>query len=208
MSKVENDVFLQAADALIEAGRFLFSRGWVPATSGNFSMKLPDGNLALTVSGRHKGRLTRDDILLADPDGRSLDSRKPSAETLLHVQIYRRFPEVGCVLHPHTVNATLLSRMAGETLLLQDYELLKAFPGVDTHDCQVEVPVFANDQDIQRLSGKIDTWMDHHSPVHGYLIAGHGFYTWGTSVDDALRHIEAFEFLFECEMILRGGRKA
>jgi methylthioribulose-1-phosphate dehydratase len=199
--------FQAAAAALIEAGRFLFNRGWVPATSGNFSARLSDGQLALTVSGRHKGRLAADDILLADAAGNSLDERRPSAETALHVQIYRRFPEVGCVLHPHTVNATLLSRLAPGGLELQDYELLKAFPGVDSHECRVTVPVFGNEQDIARLAARVDGWMSDHMPVYGYLIEGHGFYTWGRTVDDALRHVEAFEFLFDCELRLRELRR-
>ena len=198
--------FSRSADELIAAGRFLFDRGWVPATSGNFSARLPDGTLALTVSGRHKGRLTRSDILHADAEGRSFDGRRPSAETGLHVQIYRRFPDVGAVLHPHTVNATLLSQLAADGLELQDYELLKAFPGIDTHDCRVRVPVFDNDQDIGRLAARVDALMDAREPLYGYLIRGHGFYTWGTRVDDALRHVEAFEFLFECEMRKRSMR--
>ena len=178
----------------------------MPATSGNFSVRLPDGRLVLTVSGRHKGKLTPDDLLLADADGRSLDGRRPSAETQLHVQVYRRFPGARCVLHPHTVNATLLSRLHAGRLVLQDYELLKAFSGVDSHDCAVTVPIFPNDQDIDRLAQVVDAYMARHAAVHGYLIAGHGFYTWGSSVEDALRHVEAFEFLFDCEMRLHGAR--
>ena len=206
---MENE-FETLSAQLIEVGRFLFQRGWVPATSGNFSARLSDGRLALTVSGRHKGRLTPDDILLADAEGRSLDDRRPSAEALLHVQIYQRFPDACAVLHPHTVNATLLSRRQEVELVLQDYELLKAFPGIDSHDCEIRVPIFPNDQDMAWLSRRIDGWMDQAQgrgdPIHGYLIGGHGFYTWGSSIDDALRHVEAFEFLFECEMRLRTGR--
>ena len=83
--------------------------------------------------------------------------------------------------------------------------MLKAFPGIDTHDCKVSVPVFANDQDIGRLAMVVETRMAENEEVfHGYLIRGHGFYTWGDSVDDALRHVEAFEFLFDCEMRRKG----
>lgn len=192
--------FNQRADELIEAGRYLHAQGWVPATSGNFSARLSDGTLALTVSGRHKGKLTRDDILHADEAGVSFDDRRPSAETALHVQLYRRFADVTAVLHPHTVNATLLSQLTSHALELMDYELLKAFPGVDTHDCAVSVPVFDNDQDISRLAQRVDAAMDRVPVLHGYLIRGHGFYTWGRTTDDAVRHVEAFEFLFECEM--------
>jgi methylthioribulose-1-phosphate dehydratase len=197
--------FEQRADELIAAGRWLYRRGMVPATSGNFSARLGDGCLAITVSGRHKGRLTRADILLTDANGQSLDDRRPSAETLLHVQLYRRFPGTGAVLHPHSVNATLLSRLCREHLVLQDYELLKAFPGVDTHACKVTVPLFDNDQDIGRLAGRVEDYMDHHGLVFGYLIRSHGFYTWGATVDEALHHVEALEFLFDCEIRLRGA---
>lgn len=192
---------------LIKAGRFLYRRGWVPATSGNLSARLADDTIAITVSGRHKGRLTEQDIMRVDGEGASLDSRRPSAETLLHLQIYHRLSPIQVVLHPHSVHATLLSRLHENELELQDYELLKAFPGIDTHDCRITVPIFPNDQDIGRLSREVDEYMANHQAVHGYLIAGHGFYTWGETMEDALRHVEAFEFLFECEVRLWGARR-
>ena len=196
--------FLQRAEELVEAGRQLYAQGMVPATSGNLSARLADGSIAVTVSGRHKGRLTTDDIMRVDPQGSSMDGRRPSAETLLHTHIYGRFAEAAVVLHPHSVNATVLSLLSGDTLLLQDYELLKAFPGVVTHHCRVEVPVFDNDQDIARLAAVVDERLARGCNAPGYLIRGHGFYTWGGSTEDALRHVEAFEFLFACELRRRG----
>ena len=191
----------QRADELIEAGRLLYSLGMVPATSGNFSARLLDNTMLITVSGRNKGRLTRADIMLADTAGNSLDGNRPSAETRLHVQIYNHFPDARCVLHPHSVNATLLSLLTEGDIELQGYEILKAFPGINSHACKVTVPVFSNDQDIGRLATAVETRMqDSEDIFHGYLIRGHGFYTWGNSVDDALKHVEAFEFLFDCEM--------
>jgi len=198
--------FERRARELIEAGRELYRLGMVPATSGNFSARLADGSVAITVSGRHKGRLTEDGILRVDAEGRSLDDRRPSAETLLHLNLYRRYPDAHFVLHPHSVNATLLSRLHPEELVLQDYELLKAFPGIDTHACRVRVPVFDNDQDIARLAARVEERLADHEPVHGYLIRGHGFYTWGASIEDAMRHVEAFDFLFDCELRMRGTR--
>jgi methylthioribulose-1-phosphate dehydratase len=200
--------FEQRAAELIEAGRMLYQLGMVPATSGNFSARLADGCIAITVSGSHKGRLTFDDIMMIDAAGLSLDDRRSSAETGLHLQIYHRFPDAAAVLHPHSVNATLISRGRRDHLVLTDYELLKAFPGVDTHECAVTVPVFANRQDIPALAAEVDDWMARHEgPVHGYLIGGHGFYTWGVTVEDALRHVEAFEFLFDCELRAGGLRR-
>lgn len=198
--------FSEKAQQLIEAGRFIDSKGWVPATSGNFSARLSDGTIAITVSGIHKGQLVDEDIMLINAEGRSLDGKKPSAETLLHTAVYRRFPGVRAVLHPHSLNSTLVSRLFKDELVLEDYELLKALPDIDTHETRTVIPIFPNDQDIRRLSEKIDRYMDSHGPIHAYIIAGHGFYTWGTSVKDALRHVEALEFLFDCEIRLYGAQ--
>lgn len=192
------------ARELVRAGKYFYKRGWVPATSGNFSARLDEVRMAITVSSRHKGHLNEKDIMVADLQGNSLTKgKKPSAEALLHAILYRRDPAIGAVLHTHSVNATVLSLLCQERLRLTDYEVLKAFSGIDTHQCEVTVPIFPNDQDIARLADRVDRYLDIHVGIPGYLIAGHGFYTWGASVNDARRHIEAFEFLFECEVLMQ-----
>lgn len=203
-----SDDFAQRAHELIEAGRFIDNRGWVPATSGNFSARLADGRIAITVSGRHKGRLTLADIMLVDAEGRSLDGQTPSAETQLHTALYRRYSSVGAVLHPHSPGSTLLSRLRTGQVDLENYELLKALKGIRTHESRVTVPIFPNDQDIPRLADIIDRWMDNHGDIHGYIIASHGFYTWGDNVREALRQVEALEFLFDIESRLHGVSNA
>ena len=191
--------FQTAATQLIEAGRELHALGMVPATSGNFSVRLDDGRIAITVSGRHKGRLTEADIMLLDAGGRALDQRRPSAETGLHLQLYRRFPMIRGILHPHSQAATLTAHRTEPLVVLEGYELLKAFEGITTHQTRLEIPVFDNDQDIDRLSAKVDAYMDQHEGVRAYLIRGHGFYCWGNSVEAALRQCEALEFLLQSE---------
>ncbi|MEK0362950.1 methylthioribulose 1-phosphate dehydratase [Pseudomonas sp. CBC3] len=193
------------SQAIIDAGRFLYGRGWSPATSSNYSARLTSAEALLTVSGKHKGQLTVDDLLAVDMDGRSLEEgKKPSAETLLHTQLYRWQPEIGAVLHTHSVNATVLSRVClSDSLVFADYELQKAFSGIATHESQVVVPIFDNDQDIERLAARVQPWLDEHPDCAGYLIRGHGLYTWGAQMNDALRQIEAFEFLFDCELKMR-----
>ena len=190
---------------IIEAGRFLYARGWSPATSSNYSTRLSASQALLTVSGKHKGQLGPDDVLATDLAGNSLEpGKKPSAETLLHTQLYSWRPEIGAVLHTHSVNATVLSRLTpGDSIEFEDYELQKAFSGVSTHESRVLVPIFDNDQDIARLAAKVQPWLEAHPDCVGYLIRRHGLYTWGARMSDALRQIEAFEFLFECELKAR-----
>jgi methylthioribulose-1-phosphate dehydratase len=100
----------------------------------------------------------------------------------------------------------VLSRGMQGPLAFRGYELAKAFPGVTTHAATLVVPVFANDQDTGRLAQTIDSWMAAHAPVHGFLLVQHGFYTWGACVASALRHVEAFDHLFRCELAWRTGR--
>ena len=190
---------------IIEAGRFLYARGWSPATSSNYSTRLTASQALLTVSGKHKGQLGPDDVLATDLAGNSLEpGKKPSAETLLHTQLYSWRAGIGAVLHTHSVNATVLSRLTpGDSIEFEDYELQKAFSGVSTHESKVLVPIFDNDQDIARLAAKVQPWLQAHPDCVGYLIRGHGLYTWGARMSDALRQIEAFEFLFECELKTR-----
>ncbi|TBW54443.1 methylthioribulose 1-phosphate dehydratase [Marinobacter halodurans] len=195
--------YAEAAQSLIEAGRFLYANGWSPATSSNYSARIDEQHVAITVSGRHKGQLGAGDIMVVDLTGKPVQSNtRSSAETLLHTVLYEQFPDIGVVLHTHSVNATVLSRaLAGEGRLeLRDYELQKAFPGVGTHESTLSIPIFENTQDIEALSRETRQWFAEHPDQPGYLIRGHGLYTWGKTMADCLRHVEAFEFLFACEL--------
>jgi methylthioribulose-1-phosphate dehydratase len=201
-SLTTNAAFSTLAQEIVAAGRYIHQLGWVPATSGNFSARIDDTRIAITVSGKHKGYLCSDDIMQVGLQGQSLDGKKPSAETLLHTTLYQRDSDVGAVLHPHSPASTLISRLVKDRLVLENYELLKAFPHIKTHESRVIIPIFPNDQNIARLALQVDAYMDAHADVVGYIIEGHGFYTWGASMNDALRHVEALEFLFNQELQL------
>ncbi len=195
----------QFTEQIIQAGQFLYARGWSPATSSNYSARLSANQVLLTVSGKHKGQLGVDDILATDLQAQSLEpNKKPSAEALLHTQLYNWQPSIQAVLHTHSVNATVLSRLeSGSQIEFTDYELQKAFNGISSHKQPLLVPIFDNDQDIPRLAQQVQQWLDVHPDCPGYLIRGHGLYTWGISMQETLRHIEAFEFLLECELKVR-----
>lgn len=187
-----------AVETVIEAGRRLDAMRYVPATAGNISVRLDAGRMAITRSGCHKGRLTPADVMQVDLSGRALTPQKPSAETLLHCQLYRLFPEVGAVLHGHSVPGTVVS-LAGGPIRFTGYEIVKAFPGQTTHDVTVELPVVENDQDIARMAGVVEPILMAGAPL-GYLIRGHGVYVWGPDMPAALARFEGLEFLLACEL--------
>ena len=189
-----------ASQAIIGAGRRMDALGLVPATAGNLSTRLPNGLIAVTRSGCHKGHLDQSGVMLVDSSGLPLTpGSRPSAETGLHCQIYQAIPSAGAVLHGHSVPATVLSMLVrDDRITLAGYELLKAFEDQATHDAVVDVPVFDNDQDIARLSRAIAPRLPGCRA--GYLIRGHGVYTWGPDMETALARLEGLEFLLACEL--------
>jgi methylthioribulose-1-phosphate dehydratase len=158
------------------------------------------------VSGRDKGRLTDSDIMQVDLGGRPIGTpQRPSAETLLHTQVYARFAGAGAVLHTHSHNQTVASRLFARegAVRFEGYELIKALRGNDTHDTAITLPVFPNTQEMPVLVDTVDRWLDAGRELPGYLIDGHGLYAWGLDLAEARRHLEALDFLLGCELDLR-----
>ena len=195
----------QVAGEIVSTARELAARGWTPATSSNFSMRLDEAHAAITVSGLDKGRLTEDGVMVVDLDGRPVATeQRPSAETVLHTRLYRRDAGIGCVLHTHSLVQTVASRVFAPSggVRLKGYELAKAIAGTTTHEAVIELPVLANSQDMPATAGQVEALLDA-GPLSGYLIAGHGLYAWGRDLAEARRHLEAFEFMLACELELR-----
>ncbi|WP_026340717.1 methylthioribulose 1-phosphate dehydratase [Thioalkalivibrio sp. ALJT] len=189
---------------LAEAGRELADRGWLPARTGHFSARLDDQHIAITAPGRSKDLLDSHDFIVVDLDGHLVSgSGEPGPETFLHIIMYRRDSRLGAVLHTHSVHGTVLSRKAQDSLLLRDYEALRELPGCPHPNHGLQIPVFANEPDIKQLAARVDAAMDHNPELPGYLISGHGLYTWGQTVELAMQRTEAFEFMFECETLAR-----
>lgn len=203
---VSAELMAERADAIAEAARELAAFGWTPATSSNFSMRIDADHAAITISGRDKGRLGRDDIMLIDMDGKAVgSSHRPSAETGLHTQVYRRFPDANVVLHTHSRTQSVASRLfaAAGRVHLEGWELQKAISGYTTHESVLDIPVFPNTQHMPELEAQVDAWIDSGKPLYAYLIDGHGIYTWGHDMAETRRHLEALEFLLGCELDLR-----
>jgi methylthioribulose-1-phosphate dehydratase len=197
----DEDLLRQEIEELCATARGCYARGWVPATSGNFSVR--SGNrVFITASGLDKGKLTAEDLLKIDISGEVIGGKgRPSAETKLHLVIYRERPNAGAILHVHSVWNTLLS---GEFesdgfVALRGYELLKGLAGVTTHKHEERVPIIENTQEYAPLAVKLKGVLQENAATHGVLLSRHGLYTWGESVAEARRHLEALEFLFEVE---------
>lgn len=194
--------FTAAAEEIVGVGRRLASRNLVPGAGGNCSMRLDDGRVAITISGRFKGRLTVEDVTRVDLDGNAGDGVTPSAETLLHCSLYATKPETQVVLHVHSFSATVLSRHFPDLkeIILTGYEMQKAMPDVTTHESVVPIPIVDNSQDMVALRKIVEARLAERPEAPAYIVRGHGLYAWGRDLDEAERVVEALELLLACEL--------
>jgi methylthioribulose-1-phosphate dehydratase len=193
------DVVLEAA--LADLARHCYDRSWLLGTSGNFSAVVKRSPLTLTITatGLDKGTLAASQFVRVNAAGTVTEGNgRPSAETALHLVIVRT-RQAGAVLHTHSVWSTMLSDLhSGKGgVAIEGYEMLKGLTGVTTHAHREWLPIFENDQDMQRLSGVVEAGLRDHPNAHGFLLRNHGLYTWGEDLQQAKRHLEILEFLLE-----------
>ena len=202
--------FAKLARELAAIGRGFYLRGWVLGTSGNFSAVVSRDplRLAITSTGLDKGNLTPAHFLEMDANSKITRGKgNPSAEALLHLAIVRS-RGAGAVLHTHSVWSTLLSGAHADRggVALQGYEMLKGLEGVRTHEHREWLPILENSQDMAGLSQVVSKTLSERPGIHGFLLRGHGLYTWGASLEEAKRHVEILEFLME--VVGRSGASA
>lgn len=192
----------QAFAELREVKTLFAERGWFPGTSGNLSIRTGEFSsdqfaFAITSSGKDKSVNTPSDYLLVDQNGKPIEATglKPSAETLIHCEIYRA-TGCGAIFHVHTVFNNLISELYGErgSVPIDGVELIKAF-NIWEEEAQIEIPILPNFADIPSIAKLVEGAIVPRIP--GILLRKHGIYAWGANAFEAKRHLEAFEFLFE-----------
>lgn len=192
----------------VELIHWVHAQGWSPATSTNYSLRHPleSKQVYLSSSGIDKANFLPEHFLLMSVEGQlqaGFEHLTPSAETAIHLMLYQQ-TDCHVVLHTHSKADTLLSRLKAKAkqVLLKDYELLKGFRNIDSHDAEIIIPIFDNDQDIAALSQKMAEYLANNSDCQAMLINSHGLYVWGRSLAEAKRHLEVCQFLFDCELEL------
>ncbi|TJY44299.1 methylthioribulose 1-phosphate dehydratase [Cohnella pontilimi] len=178
------------------------ARGMFAGTSGNLSMRVgefqPDSfHFAITASGKDKSLSTPEDFLFVDQSGKPCETTrlKPSAETVIHCEIYR-LTGCGAIYHTHSVFNNLVSEYFGDrkSVPVDGVELIKAF-NIWDEEAHIDVPIVSNFADVPRIVPEITDRLESRIP--GILLRKHGIYAWGRDGFEAKRHLEAFEFLFE-----------
>ena len=198
---IPGSTFSEIAAKLAATAKALHLRGWLSGTSGNLSAVVQPEPLllAMSPSGVDKGELTAEQVLLVDESAHVINGgRKPSDETLLHLEIVKQL-QAGAVLHTHSIWNTILSDMFVDEhgVAIEGYEMLKGLEGVRTHEHREWLPIIGNSQDMRELAATIRLVLTEHPIAHGLLLHKHGLYSWGKDLREAKRHIEILEFLLE-----------
>jgi len=128
----------RATVAILEAGRRLGARGLISAGEGNLSIRLGDGRLLITPSGRRKDELEADDLVVVPRDGAGRDARSPSglgpsSDLAIHLAVHAARPEIGAVAHAHlpaSMGLTLAGEIPDPTALPETALLLPRLPFV------------------------------------------------------------------------------
>lgn len=192
----------EASRALIRTVRAFHLRGWCQGTGGNFSLVLQREPLSLlmTPSGVDKGRLRSGQLVQIGDGGQLLgqEGLAASAESALHLALVRA-AGAAAVLHTHSIWGTLLGErhLAQRQIEFSGYEMQKGIEGVTDPDRLLLLPVVPNSQDMAELAASIERVVVAQPAVRGLLIAGHGLYGWGATLQQAQRHVEIYEFLLE-----------
>ncbi|NMH75517.1 methylthioribulose 1-phosphate dehydratase [Bacillus sp. RO2] len=189
---------------LSEVKEELALRDWFFGTSGNLSIKVADSPLQFLVSssGKDKRKITSEDFLLVDESGKAVENTdlKPSAETLLHLEVYRK-TKAGCSLHVHTIDNNVISELYGEQreIRFKGQEIIKAF-GIWEEDAEVSIPIIKNYADIPALADEFSSFIE--GDAGAVLIRNHGITVWGKTAFEAKKYLEAWEFLFSYHLKL------
>ncbi|MGG3572320.1 methylthioribulose 1-phosphate dehydratase [Bacillus gobiensis] len=189
---------------LAEIKEELAERDWFMGTSGNLAIKVQDEPLQflVTASGKDKRKQTKEDFLLVDQNGAPVGSTnvKPSFETLLHCEIYKK-TAAGCSLHVHTVANNVISELYGDEgkIVFQGQELIKAF-GYWEEDAELTIPIIHNYAHIPRLAETLSSFVNDDKGA--VLIRNHGITAWGKDGFEAKKILEACEFLFQYQVTL------
>lgn len=161
--------------------------GLVHGTAGNFSARLPDGNVALTPSSLDYETMTIDDLVVTDLDGTIVEgTRQPTSEKALHLACLRAYDDIHAVIHCHAKYCTMFAITHQPIPCV--IEEVDAFVGGD-------VPVAGYEfTGSQQLADEVSTWVGDRAAV---LMANHGLLTVGASPRDALKIANLIEITAE-----------
>lgn len=170
-------------ERIIELGKRAYNRGFVASNDGNVSIKLSTERFLITASGKSKGYLTYDDILLCDMQGNILEGTgRASSEIRMHIMVYQERPDVQGIFHAHPIYGTTLA-VAG--IALDEPILVEVIVSIG------KIPLVEyGTPGTDALPDNIKKYVKNHE---AFLLEKHGVLTLGADVETAYYRMETVE---------------
>jgi len=179
---------------IVEIGRRIYEQGFVAASDGNVSARLPDGSILTTPTMVCKGRMTEDMLVLVDIEGnkKRRDERNPSSEFSMHKTIYKLRPDVHAIVHAHppfgtgfaVANIPLDKPLLSEVILTLGCVPLTGYGTPSTEE----------------LPQSLAPFIPHHDAL---LMANHGAVAYGPDLELAFARMETLEHFAKITLVAR-----
>jgi L-fuculose-phosphate aldolase len=162
--------------ALLKAARGMSEGGLTQGTSGNISLRVPGGML-ITPTGMPYGTLKASDLVFMSDEGQvGPGQRRPSSEWRIHLDVYRKRPDVHAVVHAHPMFCTTFA------ILRQPLRAVHYMIGV-TGSAEVPCAPYATYGTADLSSEVLGTLKGRNA----CLLANHGLVVVGKCLDVALK---------------------
>lgn len=190
-------MFEDKKNELIEYGRMAGDKNYTPGISGNLSARCGDV-VVITSSGVANGYLTENDFAVVDFDGNAIEGEKPSSERMLHIEFYKKRPEMNYVMHVHS---PYLTAFASAGIALDDKispEIIYCFEKIPL--AEYSIP------GSKELVEKTSKYFENYDVV---LMANHGVIIAGKDIKDAFYKLDLCENYAKtviCAKLLGGAK--
>lgn len=190
-------MFEDKKNELIEYGRMAGDKNYTPGISGNLSARCGD-MVVITSSGVANGYLTENDFAVVDFDGNAIEGEKPSSERMLHIEFYKKRPEMNYVMHVHS---PYLTAFASAGIALDDKispEIIYCFEKIPL--AEYSIP------GAKELVEKTSKYFENYDVV---LMANHGVIIAGKDIKDAFYKLDLCENYAKtiiCAKLLGGAK--
>ncbi len=190
-------MFEDKKNELIEYGRMAGDKNYTAGISGNLSARCGD-MVVITSSGVANGYLTENDFAVVDFDGNAIEGEKPSSERMLHIEFYKKRPEMNYVMHVHS---PYLTAFASAGIALDDKispEIIYCFEKIPL--AEYSIP------GSKELVEKTSKYFENYDVV---LMANHGVIIAGKDIKDAFYKLDLCENYAKtviCAKLLGGAK--
>lgn len=179
------ELYDPAKKLIVETAQYLAKKGYMMATGGNLSMRIPDQPaLAITPSNYDYMKMLPEDVCVLDFDLNVLEGKlKPSVESAMHAGIYRVRPDVNAVIHTHQVYTSALTLIR------------KPIPGLFDEQARflgrsVNIIPYAP-SGTNSLAKTIARHVKDHN--NAYMMQNHGALIFGHDMERAVHNVEILE---------------